>query len=136
MLSRLMHLVLLVTVSLALASPSAMADEPVNPEPPGGASWIDVRTPQEYAEGRVSFAVNIPHEDIVENAAGLDLPRDRPIYVYCGSGRRAGIARDALLEAGYTDVTNLGSLDDALEVAGEGAYEEGGGAGAEENAGD
>lgn len=135
MLSRPMHFVLLAIVSIALTSPSALADEPMQ-EPLGGASWVDVRTPQEYAEGHVSFAVNIPHEEVVENAAGLDLPKDRPIYVYCGSGRRAGIARDALLEAGYTDVTNLGSLDDALEVAGERAHEADAGERTGEKAGD
>lgn len=86
---------------------------------PHDGTWIDVRTPAEYAEGHVSFARNIPHEDIVAGVAALDLPRDEPIYLYCGSGRRAGIARDALLEAGYTDVTNLGGLDDARTRAGE-----------------
>jgi phage shock protein E len=66
------------------------------------ATWIDVRTADEYAEAHVSQAINIPYEEIER-------------------GRRAGIARDALLAAGYTDVVNLGGLDDALDRSGQAA---------------
>jgi phage shock protein E len=85
------------------------------------ATWIDVRTADEYAEGHVSQAINIPYEEIGPGVAALGLEKDQTIYLYCGSGRRAGIARDGLLAAGYSDVVNLGGLDDALDRAGQAA---------------
>jgi phage shock protein E len=85
------------------------------------ATWIDVRTADEYSEARVSQAINIPYEEIERGVAALGLERDQTIYLYCGSGRRAGIARDGLLAAGYSDVVNLGGLDDALDRAGQAA---------------
>lgn len=85
----------------------------------GGAIWIDVRAPSEYEQKHVSFAMNIPHTEIVQGVAALELPKDQPIYVYCGSGRRAGIARESLIEAGYENVKNIGNLDTAQVRAGE-----------------
>jgi phage shock protein E len=41
------------------------------------------------------------------------MDKDALIYVYCRSGRRSGIAQTTLGEAGYTNVVNLGSLEDA-----------------------
>ncbi|MEJ8568701.1 rhodanese-like domain-containing protein [Elongatibacter sediminis] len=91
----------------------------INNPPPERGTWIDVRTAAEYDDGHVSFAHHIPHQDILAGVRELGLARDEPILVYCGSGRRAGLARDTLLAAGYTDVENLGGIDDALERAGE-----------------
>lgn len=79
------------------------------------AVWIDVRTADEFAEGHVSQAINIPHEQIAEGIAQLGLDKDQPIYLYCGSGRRAGIAMADLQELGYQQVENLGGLEDALK---------------------
>jgi phage shock protein E len=39
--------------------------------------------------------------------------------VYCRSGRRSGIAQSALEEAGYTNVVNVGGLEDARNKAAE-----------------
>lgn len=81
-----------------------------------GALLLDVRTPAEFAERHVEGAVNIPVEEIaarlseVEKLAGGD--KNKPIVVYCQSGRRAAQAKKALLEADYTQVTNLGGLSD------------------------
>jgi phage shock protein E len=80
-------------------------------------TWIDVRTPAEYAEKHVAQATNIPYTDIVAGMAQLDLARDAPIYLYCGSGRRAGLAQQALEAEGYSNVSNLGGLDEALSRA-------------------
>ncbi len=45
--------------------------------------------------------------------------KDAEIYVYCRSGRRSGIAKAALDEAGFTRVVNAGGLEDALKKAAE-----------------
>ena len=81
-----------------------------------GAVLLDVRTPEEYAEGHVDGAVNIPHDALpsriseVETLADSD--KSTPIVVYCRSGHRAGIAKQSLLDAGFQRVTNLGGMSD------------------------
>jgi phage shock protein E len=84
-----------------------------------GVTWIDVRTAQEYASEHVEGAVNIPHDVIDERISELTLDADTPIYVYCRSGGRAGLAADTLAEMGYTEVINLGSLEEAKAVSSE-----------------
>lgn len=81
----------------------------------GDEVWIDVRSAEEFAAGHVPQAVNIPYEQIAEGISGLDLDSDQTIYLYCGSGRRAGIARESLQELGYQQVVNVGSLEDARQ---------------------
>lgn len=96
-----------ITAILLLVLPIfALAAEPV---------WIDVRTAGEFNDGHLEAAVNIPHGDIVTAIPGLVQDKDATIYLYCRSGNRAGIARRALVAEGYTNVTNLGGLNDARE---------------------
>lgn len=81
--------------------------------------WIDVRTAEEYAAGHVSEAANIPYEEIVKRIGEVTDDRDALIYLYCRSGRRSGIAREALQEAGFRHVVNIGGFDTARKVAAE-----------------
>jgi phage shock protein E len=81
------------------------------------AFWIDVRSAEEYAAGHVSPALNIPHTEIAARIAEVTTDKDAQIYLYCRSGRRSGFAQDALEQAGYTTVVNLGSLEDAQQMA-------------------
>ena len=83
----------------------------------GDAHWIDVRTAGEYADGHVSEAVNIPYEEITLRIGEVTDNKDALIYVYCRSGRRSGIAKAALEEAGFSNVVNLGSLESAQRAA-------------------
>lgn len=81
-------------------------------------TWIDVRTAEEYADGHLDGALNIPHEQIGEKIGKLELSKDDPVVLYCRSGRRADIALQALKERGYSNVYNAESL------AGARAYQE------------
>jgi len=81
--------------------------------------WIDVRSPEEYQAAHVTEAVNIPYTEIGTRIEEVTDDKDARIYLYCKSGRRAGIARETLMEAGYTNVTNLGSLENAQVEASE-----------------
>ncbi len=58
------------------------------------AFLLDVRTPEEYAAGHVENAVNIPLDQL--RAKMQTLPRDKPIYAYCGVGQRGYYAVRAL----------------------------------------
>lgn len=66
---------------------------------------LDVRTPEEFAEGRVPGAKNIPVADIAERAA--EVPKDRPVVVYCRSGARVQRANAILRERGYDNLVEM-----------------------------
>ena len=74
---------------------------------------IDVRTPQEFESGHVESAINIEWQDIalVENITN----KDNQIFLYCRSGNRSQKATDILIDIGYKDVINLGSVKEASE---------------------
>lgn len=60
---------------------------------------LDVRTAEEFAQGHVPHAVLIPHDQLEARLAELD--RERPVLVYCRSGRRSTIAEDLLIAKGF-----------------------------------
>jgi rhodanese-related sulfurtransferase len=66
---------------------------------------LDVRTPQEYAEGHVPGAFNVPHDQLASRLA--DVPKDKDIVLYCRSGRRTALAADVLAANGYTKLSHL-----------------------------
>ncbi|MDJ0664572.1 MAG: rhodanese-like domain-containing protein [Acidimicrobiia bacterium] len=64
-----------------------------------GGLVIDVRQPNEYEEGHIPGAINIPLREL---AANVDkIPTDKAVYVYCQSGFRAGVAVSAIRLMGY-----------------------------------
>ena len=68
---------------------------------------LDVRSPEEYAEGHVPGAINISHTQIKANLAKLLPHKNDMVVVYCRSGRRAGMAKDILAENGFTKLRHL-----------------------------
>jgi rhodanese-related sulfurtransferase len=72
-----------------------------------GALLVDVRTPSEFATDGIKGAVNIPHDQVETRTAELGA-KDRPIVLYCHSGRRSGIAARSLTRLGYSAVYDLG----------------------------
>ncbi len=64
-----------------------------------GAVLLDVRDTDEFEEGHIPGAVNIPLNDLRARLA--ELPRDREIQVYCGVGQRAYYATRILAQHGY-----------------------------------
>jgi len=75
-----------------------------------GARIVDVRTPGEFASGSYPKAKNIPL-DRLESRLG-ELPKDKPIVLFCASGARSARAARILKAAGYTDVASAGGLSD------------------------
>ncbi|HEY5998556.1 MAG TPA: rhodanese-like domain-containing protein [bacterium] len=66
---------------------------------------VDVRAPQEYAQGYIEGSRNIPFIDIMEGRHSL--PKDAPILLICSIGGRSFAAVQLLQEKGYTQVYNL-----------------------------
>lgn len=62
---------------------------------------LDVRDPQEWRDGVVPGAIQIPLGELGDKLASI--PRDDPVTVFCHSGKRAGIAA-SLLDAAGVDV--------------------------------
>ena len=62
---------------------------------------VDVRTPSEYAEGHISGAVNmdVQGESFAEQVKTLD--KERPVALYCRSGRRSKLAAEQVVQAGF-----------------------------------
>lgn len=102
-------LVLLTTI-LCLGSVSALASE---------AIWIDVRTQEEWNVDHIEGLPLLPHGTIATEIAKLNLDKDAPIKLYCRSGNRAGIAKQTLEELGYSNVENVGTIDDARRARAE-----------------
>ena len=78
--------------------------------------WVDVRSASEFSGGHVEGALNIEFGDIASGLAKRDIATDTPIILYCGSGKRAGVAQKSLQVAGYSQVTNAGGLQQAQDL--------------------
>lgn len=67
---------------------------------------VDVRTGDEYVEGHIPNAINIPLNELTQH---LDLlpDLDQPMVIYCGSGHRSALAMTALNLLGYTNVRSM-----------------------------
>ena len=74
-----------------------------------GTQIIDVRTPEEFAEGHIAGAVNIPVEsaDFLDNVAQLD--PSGTYAVYCRSGNRSQGAVDGMASVGIGNIYELES---------------------------
>ena len=73
---------------------------------------LDVRRPDEYAEGHIPGAINVPNEEI-GTAEIPELPdKAQLILVYCRSGRRSKEASEKLVKLGYTNVVEFGGILD------------------------
>ncbi len=69
---------------------------------------LDVRTPGEFAAGHVPGALNVPLDEI---RGRLDeVPKDRPLAVYCGVGLRAYLACRILDQEGFKTANLSGGL--------------------------
>jgi len=71
-----------------------------------GALLIDVRTAEEFTDGHIDKALNIPYENVDALVKAIGNDKTRPVVLYCRSGHRAGIALKELEGLGYTGVFN------------------------------
>ena len=120
--SLLVALVLAAGCSRSESPPPPAATQPAAKDPAkareliaAGAIVLDVRTPDEYREGHVASATNIPVDDVdahLADIAKLAPDKAKPIVVYCAAGKRAARAKQRLEAAGYTNVVNGGGYDD------------------------
>jgi rhodanese-related sulfurtransferase len=72
---------------------------------------IDVRTKEEFQMAHYKDALNIPYDEIEKHIKKLEAYKDKPIILYCRSGRRASIAKQTLEKYGFKNVLNAINLD-------------------------
>jgi phage shock protein E len=70
---------------------------------------LDVRLPEEFKTEHIAGAINIPVQVLAEHLG--DVPRDRPVVLYCRSGNRTKTAAEILSQAGYRHVYDLGGIN-------------------------
>ena len=75
---------------------------------------IDVRTSDEWSSGHLENAMNIEWQDILNITSSVT--KDEKVYLYCRSGNRSGRAAQILIDAGYSNITNAGSLKQASDL--------------------
>ena len=74
-----------------------------------GAVLLDVRTPQEYAEGHIPGSVNAPLQSLGQDGR-IPEEKDTALFVYCQSGARSRRAAGMLENMGYVNVKNIGGI--------------------------
>ena len=79
---------------------------------PRNAYLIDVRTPEEYQDGHVSGAQNIPLDETEEVILTAVPEKADVIIVYCRSGNRSAQASKILEELGYQVILDAGGIID------------------------
>ena len=71
---------------------------------------LDLRTPEEFSEGYIEGALLIPVSELEGRLN--ELSKDKPIITYCRSGRRSMDAAIILLKNGFTQVYDMGGIND------------------------
>jgi len=81
----------------------------------GEAVAVDVRTTAEREQKFVAGSISIPLNHLAERID--DLPKDRPLLVYCAGGYRSSIAASLLQQRGFTNVSEIAGGLAAWEAA-------------------
>jgi phage shock protein E len=123
--SRLVRIVLATVAVFALGGTVAgcSSDTSSSPASPSvsvtaDTTLIDVRTPGEFASGHLDGAQNIDIQSATfdQQLAGLD--KNASYVVYCRSGNRSADAVAQMKAAGFTNVQDVGGLNEASEATG------------------
>lgn len=69
--------------------------------------FLDVREPDEYAQGAVPEALHLPRGHLEFQIEGKIADKDTPIIVYCAGGGRSAFAVKTLQDIGYTNVSSM-----------------------------
>lgn len=77
---------------------------------------VDVRRPEEFAQGHLEGALfaEVTAPGFEAQIAALNLDPSAPLFLYCRSGNRSGIAAQILRNQGYVQAVNVGGIDNLL----------------------
>lgn len=100
-------LLALVTTGAALAASNAIGVGEAAALQRSGALLLDVREPEEYAQGHAPGSTLIPLGQLQSRLRELDAFKDRRIAIICRSGRRSALALQMLERAGFSAAANV-----------------------------
>ena len=92
-------------VDTSIADPTAVVSQVES-----GATVIDVRTPEEYASGHVTDALNIDVSSGSFEDQVKELDPAGEYVVYCRSGNRSTQAMEKMADLGFENLTNGGAF--------------------------
>jgi phage shock protein E len=122
---RFRHLSVILVIAIALvacsappaaapiAAPAAVQNLPANIDVATAASlrdrsdvvMLDVRTPEEYAQGHIPGITLIPLDQVPNRLS--EIPKDKTVVVTCRTGNRSDQAAQFLRQQGYDNVHNM-----------------------------
>ncbi len=105
-------------LALGLAACTGAPAPEAMPDGSADATILDVRTPEEYSAGHLQGAMLLDFTGGAVAEAIPNLDPDAEYLVYCRSGNRSGQAIALMERAGFANVTNLGSLEQAAATTG------------------
>lgn len=111
-------ILMLLLASFGLLTPAVQAQGPYGDDitvieahqymSESGIEWIDVREEKEFEKlPKLDFVHHVPLSRFNADFAELGLDKDTTIFVVCRSGNRSKRVQNALIDAGYTSVTNV-----------------------------
>lgn len=115
---RRIRLLMATMAAVVLATSLAACSATPSVAVPEGTVIIDVRTPDEYAEGHLDGAVNINLQSGSFEQEIAEQPLDGTYIVYCRTGNRSAQAVAIMTELGFTGVTDAGGVSDASAATG------------------
>lgn len=71
---------------------------------------LDIRSKEEFREGHIEGAINIPLQFLAYEAENELLEKDQTIVLYCRSGVRTLTAAEILKQLDYTEVYDMGGI--------------------------
>lgn len=66
--------------------------------------FVDVRTPKEHSEGYINGSQNIDFKSPTFDTDILKLNKNKPVILYCKSGRRSASCAQKMKDAGFTKI--------------------------------
>ncbi len=100
-------LILLLRLQSNRSGRNVSAQELVNLVNREGAVVLDVRDAQEFSQGHIVDAVNMPHTAVEAHLSELNKYKEKPVIVVCKAGQNAGVVGTALHKAGFQKVSRL-----------------------------
>lgn len=86
--------------------------------PPPGLMIIDVRTPEEFRQGHLPGAQNMDFFGGRFDLQLQDMPKDRPVLLYCRAGQRSAGAYEAMSKAGAAHILHMNEGIEVWQKAG------------------
>jgi rhodanese-related sulfurtransferase len=104
---------LLVVVILLIRSNAVKGGKKITPQDlvsltnQEAAKLIDLRSPNEFADGHITGSINIPYADIEDRLHEIKLQDGKSLVLICDSGSQSANAGEVLNKSGYQNTVIL-----------------------------